>query len=104
MRISFGYITAPTKKEAQEIALELIEEGLVACVNILPGVESYFVWKEQIMKENEVILIFKAPEKNQNSIIKEVKKIHSYETPCITFLPLSGGNSDSLRWVEKSCK
>ncbi|MFH1012723.1 MAG: divalent cation tolerance protein CutA, partial [Candidatus Peregrinibacteria bacterium] len=44
MKLSLGYITASTKAEAKLIATELLAEGLIACANIIPGVESHFIW------------------------------------------------------------
>lgn len=63
MKFSLGYITAPTKTEAKEIVMELLERQLVACANILPGVESYYVWDEEIQKEKEVVIILKTQQK-----------------------------------------
>lgn len=103
MKLSLGYITAPTKTEAKEIALELVESGLVACANIISGVESYFVWEEEIAKANETVIIFKTKTKNENKIIKLVKEMHSYECPCIVFMKIEDGNPEFLRWVERSC-
>ena len=69
MKLSLGYITTPTKTEAKDIALELLESGLVACCNIISGVESYFVWEEEIAKANETVIIFKTRTRNENKIV-----------------------------------
>ena len=98
-----GYITTPTKKEAKDIVLELLESGLIACANIIDGVESYFIWEEEIAKANENVIIFKTRAKNEDKIIKIVKKMHSYKCPCVTFTSLDYGNPEFLRWVERSC-
>jgi len=103
MKLSFGYMTVPTKAEAQKIVLELLEIGLIACANIVPGAESYFVWEEQIQKANEVVIFFKTKTENEDKIIKTVKKMHSYECPCIVFHSLDYGNKDFLNWVNESC-
>jgi len=103
MKLSLGYITAPTKTEAKDIALELLESGLVACCNVISGVESYFVWEEETAKANETVVIFKTRTKNENKIIKLIKEIHSYECPCVIFMPIEDGNPDFLKWVDKSC-
>jgi periplasmic divalent cation tolerance protein len=103
MKLSLGYITAPNKTEAKDIALELLESGLVACCNIISGVESYFVWEEEIAKANETVVIIKTKTKNEGKIIKLIKEMHSYECPCIVFMPIEEGNPEFLRWVERSC-
>ncbi len=103
MKLSLGYITVPTKKEAKDIVVELLESGLIACANIIPSVESYFIWDEEISKANENVIIIKTRTKNEDKIIRLVKEMHSYECPCIVFTPLEYGNPDFLRWVERGC-
>ncbi|MBU0727231.1 divalent-cation tolerance protein CutA [Patescibacteria group bacterium] len=103
MKLSLGYITVPTKKEAKDIVLELLESGLIACANIISGVESYFVWDEEIAKANEYIIIFKTRVKNEGKIIRIVRDMHSYECPCIVFTSLDDGNPEFLKWVDRSC-
>ena len=77
MKLSFGYITAPSKAEAREIAQALVEEKLAACVNILSEAESYFLWKKELVKEKEVVLVFKTRVKNEEAIIRLVRELHS---------------------------
>jgi len=103
MKISLGYITAPTKTEAKDIALELLESGLVACCNVISGIESYFIWEDEPAQTNETVIIFKTKAKNEDRIIKTVREMHSYECPCIVFMPIEDGNPDFLKWVERSC-
>ena len=103
MKLSLGYIPEPTKTEAKDIILELLERGLIACANILPAVDSFYVWDDEIHQEKEVVIILKTQMKNEGQIIKTVKKMHSYECPCIVFLPLSHGNKDFLKWIKDSC-
>ncbi|MBU1934655.1 divalent-cation tolerance protein CutA [Patescibacteria group bacterium] len=99
MKLSLGYITTPTKKEAKDIVLELLESGLIACGNIISGVESYFVWEEEIAKANEYVIIFKTRTRNENKIIRLVRDIHSYECPCVVFMSIEDGNPEFLKWV-----
>ena len=101
MKLSTGYITTQTKAEAKEIATVLLEEGLIACANILPSAESYFVWDGEIQKDKEIIIIIKTRQKHEDKIIKTVKQIHSYEVPCITFTSIDYGNTDYLKWIDQ---
>jgi len=101
---SFFYITAGSNSEAQRIAKILLKKNLVACVNIYKNIDSFFVWKKKINKSKEVVLMGKTIKKNQNSIIKQIKKNHSYDLPCIIFSNISSGNKDFLNWVKKTLK
>jgi len=104
MKLSLGYITCPTKKEAKDITLALLSEELIACANIIDGIESYFAWQDDIQKANEVIIICKTRTKNEDKIIRLVKKLHSYECPCIVFTSLDHGNPDFMKWVDQVCE
>jgi len=103
MKLSTGYITVSKKAEAKEIVSILLEEGLIACANIIPGVESYFVWDGEIQKENELVVIIKTRQKNEEKIVRLIKQVHSYEVPCIVFGSIDYGNQEFLQWVNKSC-
>ena len=99
------YMTCKNKVEAHKIAYALVKKDLVACANIIPNIKSYFKWnnkKVNIIKES--ILIGKAMKKNMNKIIVHVKKISSYECPCIVFVDIKNGNKDFLSWIKSSTK
>ena len=103
MKLSIGYITFPTKKEAKDTILELLQEELIACANMIDGVESYFPWEDGIQKANEIVVIVKARAKNEQKIIRTVKEMHSYECPCVVFTSIDHGNPDYLKWIDKVC-
>jgi periplasmic divalent cation tolerance protein len=103
MKLSLGYITTGSKTEAKEIVLALLEDGLIACANILDGADSYFIWENEITQAKESVVIFKTRQSNEDKIIRLVKSMHSYECPCIVFTDLQHGNPDFMNWVEASC-
>ena len=96
------YITCKKKKEVGKIASTLIKKNLAACVNTLPDIKSYFKWNKKINIAKEIVLIGKTTAKNMSKIIIHVKKIHSYDCPCIVFVDLKNGNKDFLRWIRSS--
>ena len=99
------YMTCTNKVEANKIAYALVKKDLVACANIIPNIKSYFKWnKKKINIVNESILVGKTVKKNINKIIVHVKKISSYECPCIVFVDIKNGNKDFLRWIKSSTK
>ena len=99
--IKFFYITCPKKKEANKIAAFLVKKKLVACANIINNVDSIFAWKGKITKASEILIVGKTMNKNIQKIIKSVKKLHSYEVPCVIFFDIKGGNSEFLKWIIK---
>jgi len=96
------YITCKNKKEADKIAYDLVKKNMVACVNIFPRIKSYFKWNNKIDTAKEIVLIGKTIAKNMNKITTYVKKIHSYDCPCIVFVSLKNGNKDFLHWIKNS--
>jgi periplasmic divalent cation tolerance protein len=92
-------ITASSIDEAKKIGNALMEERLIACVNIIPQVESIFYWQEKVCNEKEALMIIKTRKSLINDIIKRVKSIHSYSVPEIIALPIISGSEDYLKWV-----
>jgi len=95
-------ITCSSKREALKIKKVLLEERRVSCVNIIPGVNSFFWWKGKIDSAHEVLLLAKTKKKEFGGIVTVVKKIHKYEVPEIIALPIIDGDMAYLRWIEKT--
>ena len=100
----FFYITTKNTPQAKKIMRSLLKNKLVACVNIYKNIDSYFLWKSKIISSKEVVIMGKTIKKNQSKIIKNVKKNHSYDVPCIIFSKITAGNKEFLDWVNDSCK
>jgi len=96
------FITTATLKEAQQISKVLVERKKVACVNIVPRVDSLFWWQGKLDSAQESLLIVKTKQSLLNEVTTLVKKIHSYDTPEIIALPIVGGNQDYLEWIGDS--
>lgn len=99
----FIYITCPNKKEAQKIGRILVEKRLVGCVNISP-IDSVYQWQGKVVKDKEVVLIAKTLKKNFKKVEATVKKMHSYQVPCICALPIIKVNQKYLKWLKKETK
>lgn len=89
------------RKEAKNIGSILLKKRLAACVNILPKMESMYWWNEKIESASEAVLLVKTRQSLTKKLIAEIKKIHSYQCPCIFALPIIDGNGDYLRWLQK---
>ena len=93
------YITCKDKEEARKISKALLDKKLIACSNMFP-IESMYWWKGKIEEDNEVVILAKTKDKNYDKIKEEVKKLHSYEVPCILKLG-SEANIDYDKWVDE---
>ncbi len=96
------FVTVKSKKEAKKITDILLKNKLAACVNAVPGLASAYWWKGKIERAKELLLIIKTKKALFEKLTLEVKKVHSYEVPEIISLPLTGGNSKYLKWIEQS--
>ncbi len=103
MKLSLGYITAPTKAEARQIVAGLLEEELIACANIFDGAESHFVWDGELTRTDEVVIVVKTRTKNEDKVTRLVRHMSSYECPCVVFTRIENGNPEFMDWVEGSC-
>ncbi len=95
-------ISTATEEEAHNIAELLLNQRKVACVNIVPRVDSCFWWEDKLDSAHESLLIVKTKASLLPEIVTLVKKMHSYDIPEIIALPIVGGNQDYLDWIEKS--
>ena len=100
----FFYITCVNIKEAKKISSILLKKKLLACANIFNNIQSVFLWKNKVNFSKEVIIMGKTTKKRQAKIISEVKKIHSYDMPCIVFSKISSGNKEFLKWISNSTR
>lgn len=98
------YSTTGNVEDAKKIARALVEEKLVACVNILPKIESIYRWQEKIEEDSECVLIAKTTDKNVDETIQKIKKLHSYDIPDIVVLPIIQGLKEYLNYVEDETK
>ncbi|MBS7658257.1 MAG: divalent-cation tolerance protein CutA [Candidatus Bathyarchaeia archaeon] len=95
------FITCQNINEAKRIAETLLSKRLAACVNISSQIESLYWWKDKIEESKECLLIVKSKTTLLNKLINEVKSIHSYELPEIIALPIIGGNTDYIKWLNQ---
>ena len=97
-------VTCANKKEALFIKEHLLKKRVVACVNIISNVSSFYWWQGKIDSGKEVLLMLKSEQKLLKNIIKIVKQNHSYKVQEVIALPIIGGNSDYLKWISESIK
>ncbi len=98
------YTTAKDKDEGKEIAQKLLGEKLVACVNILPAIESFYWWQDKIESSQEVLLVIKSKKGLFKKIVKTIQSVHSYDVPEIIALPIIDGSKNYLKWLSDSVK
>jgi periplasmic divalent cation tolerance protein len=98
-RMVLVYTTYPSIVEAEAAGRALVEQRLCACVNILPGMVSFYWWNAQVERGEEAVMIIKTRASLSEQVSTAVKEMHSYETPAILVLPLETVEQDYLAWM-----
>jgi periplasmic divalent cation tolerance protein len=98
------FLTASNGEEATRLADLLIGAQLAACVQILPEMESVFRWQGKIARESEILMIVKTTAEKFADLEREVRALHSYETPEIVAVPIVAGSNPYLEWLTASVK
>ena len=99
--VAVVYTTIDSEQDARKIARLLLEEQIVACVNIIPNVESIYRWKGNIEEKKEFILIAKTVDDNVTKAIKRIKEFHTDELPDVIAMPVTGGLEEYLEYVNR---
>jgi len=94
--------TAGSLDEARRVCRFLVKERLVACAQIIPWVESVYMWNNELETGQESKMILKT----KRDLISKVKEVildnSSYEVPEITVVEIVDGNEAYLEWVAES--
>lgn len=98
------FVTASSAEEAQKIGRALVEERLVACINIISPVQSIFHWEGKVSDEREALFMAKTKASLLNDIVVRVKQLHSYTVPEIIAIPIADGSQDYLNWISEETK
>ncbi len=104
--IVFLYVTAPNAETAARIARALIEEKLVACVNIHAEMRSVYEWEGKVEIGLETPLIVKTTAAAANAARDRIIGLHPHGEPCVAALPVSaeGSSASFLDWIRAATK
>ena len=93
------YATFPTLASAEEAGRAVVEARLAACVNILPGMVSWYEWQDRLERGEEVVMIVKTRRALAEAAMAAVKARHPYEEPALLLLPVTGGSESYCAWI-----
>ena len=93
------YTTFPDVDIALAAGEALVRDRLIACINVLPGMQSVYAWKGGIERGQEAVAILKTVKGLQDQVHRALKERHPYETPVILFIEPTGADAATLEWL-----
>jgi periplasmic divalent cation tolerance protein len=97
-------VTVPTPDAGADIARALVEEGLAACGNVVPGIRSIYRWAGEIHDEAEALLLLKTERRLVTAMKERLPALHPYQVPELLVLPVEDGLGPYLDWIAKSVR
>lgn len=91
--------TLPSQELAEQLATQLVEQQLAACINILPSMTSIYKWQGKLEQGSEHLLMIKTTKDRYSALADYIHKQHPYELPEIIALPIEQGLPEYLQWI-----
>jgi periplasmic divalent cation tolerance protein len=95
------YATFPDMQSADSIGTAIVEAGLAACANIIPGMRSIYRWQGKIERSEEVVAFIKTTAARVDEVIAAIEARHPYDTPAVVVLPIDKGSRRYLDWIAR---
>jgi periplasmic divalent cation tolerance protein len=94
--------TVATAEDAERLARALVERRLAACVNVVPGVVSFYRWKGDVHADDERLLVMKTRADRFPALREALVAMHPYEVPEVLAFRVADGAPAYLRWLDES--
>lgn len=98
--LCIAYCTCPDRECAERIAALLVNQGLAACVSLLPGATSVYRWQGELCQDAEVVLMIKTTQARLQDLESTIGKEHPYDAPEFIATPVIAGSDQYLTWIE----
>jgi periplasmic divalent cation tolerance protein len=91
----------PDEESALSAVNTLLDEGLAACGNLLPGMTSVFVWNGEKDTAREFGLLVKTNAALLDAAVGRLAELHPYETPAVLGWRCDAGAPDTVAWLAR---
>lgn len=89
----------PDDASARSAASALLDERLIACANLMPGMESLFAWQGARDGARETGALFKTTAALREAAMQRLRELHPYDTPAITGWTVEA-EAATLAWLK----
>ena len=101
MKVSILLTTVSKKSDAVRLARVALNAKAAACVQILPAIESHYVWKRKRAKSREFLILAKTSTRKIMALEKLWSRLHPYDCP--ELVTLTGRAASAYaRWIRAS--
>jgi len=97
--VSVVLATVPELEAGRRLARALLDERLIACANLVPGVTSLYRWQGQVQEDAEILVVMKTRTELVPRLTERVTALHPYELPEVLALRVMDGLPAYCRWV-----
>lgn len=91
--------TFASEAEAEAAVTALLDEGLIACANILPCARSIYAWNGERGEGREVGVLFKTDAAVLDRAVARLAEIHPYDTPAIVGWRADAAAPATAQWL-----
>ena len=99
MDIVMVYVNTGSEAEARTIGRALVESGLAAAANVIPGLTSYYRWDGELREVREATVVAKTRAALLDRVTDKVTSLHAYERPAILAVEVAAGEPAYLDWI-----
>ena len=96
------FVTCESTAQAEKIAQTVVTEKLAACVNVLPGIRSCYIWEKKLTWSDEALLLIKTTRGRFDQLQDRIKGLHSYSVPEIVGVTIDHAFDKYIAWID-SC-
>jgi periplasmic divalent cation tolerance protein len=90
------------RSDADAAAAMLVDRRHAACVQVSGPISSTYWWGGEVHHADEWLLEAKCRATAVNRCVDAITATHPYETPEVIAVPIVGGSTDYLRWLDAS--
>ncbi|ASI47603.1 MAG: divalent-cation tolerance protein CutA [Anaplasma ovis] len=97
--LSIVYATFPDYDTAYKIGSSLLQDGVVACVNIFSNVTAMYMWDEEMNTSEECVAVMKTVKSLGEEVINRILEQHPYDVPALFSIDAERCSLAFLEWV-----
>ncbi len=98
------YCTFPNEETARAAGRACVAEGLAACVSVLPGVESIYMWQGKLEEAEETLTIWKTTALRAEQLSLRLGQLHPYDVPEVVVCTVTEASAPYAAWVRATCE